>query len=649
MKTVNPEAGKTISHIDELESTIYSALEIYSNVHRGSGHHSMVSTALYERAREIVLETLGLSKFKYTVIFCTPARADILINKLAARSYKCLSSQEIGLPIGVRALALKNGKLPKGTPFQSGGGSTRYVMPARVVWASAPDKFEAGTPAIINIIAFAKALLMIKQYGTGIFKNGNEINPADTNDFTKDNLTEVTRFLFNDNLQEYSGKPLMEKLNIELIGKGKTVSTMFGEVPFINLDNAASTPTFKPVLDAFFKTWRQPEEYRQFTIKEVKSICSDFVGAPEADFDVIFTSNTTEAINMVADSFKGNSEENSEQVILNTMLEHNSNDLPWRFIPRHSLIRIPVDMKGFIDLIELDNLLKAHNLENRFGSKRVRFVTVCGASNVQGVFNDLREISRIVHNYGAMLMVDGAQLIAHRQINMQEYGIDYLVFSAHKAYAPFGTGVLVARKGLMALGSEKMEMIRQSGEENTAGIGALGKALLLLKRIGWEEIMDKEKALTRLAINGLAKIPGIILYGIVDTESDEFKHKGGVISFGIKGSLLGKLASELTIRGGIGVRYGCLCTHLLIKKMLHIPPFAERIQAAILTLMPGFNLPGVMRISFGLENSIEEVENFLKVTNDIQTKSPIKNSIRTANETKQHIKEYAALTVDRIF
>lgn len=214
MKTVNPEAGKTILHIDELESTISSALETYSNVHRGSGLHSIVSTALYERVREIVLETLGLSKIENTVIFCTP--------------------------------------------FQPGGGSTRYVMPDRVVWASAPEKFEAGTPAIINIIAFTKALLMIKQYGTGIFKNGNEINPANTDDFTKDNRAEVTRILFNDYLQEYSGKPLMDKLNNELIGKRKTVSTMFGEVPFINLDNAASTPTFKPVLDVFFKTWRQP-------------------------------------------------------------------------------------------------------------------------------------------------------------------------------------------------------------------------------------------------------------------------------------------------------------------------------------------------------------------------------------------------------
>ena len=125
-----------------------------------------------------------------------------------------------------------------------------------------------------------------------------------------------------------------------------------------------------------------------------------------------------------------------------------------------------------------------------------------GASNVLGVFNDLAEIGRIVHRYGARLLVDAAQLVAHRKVAMESSGIDYLAFSAHKAYAPFGTGVLVARKGLLSFSPAEMERIRSSGEENVGGIAALGKALVLLQRIGLDVIQEEEQALTARALLG---------------------------------------------------------------------------------------------------------------------------------------------------
>jgi selenocysteine lyase/cysteine desulfurase len=100
----------------------------------------------------------------------------------------------------------------------------------------------------------------------------------------------------------------------------------------------------------------------------------------------------------------------------------------------------------------------------------------------RGVFNNLEEISRIVHLYGTRLLVDAAQLVAHRKVEMERCGIDYLVFSAHKVYAPFGTGVMVVRKGLLNFSPEELELIRSSGEENAVGIVALGKALVLLQR-----------------------------------------------------------------------------------------------------------------------------------------------------------------------
>ena len=149
----------------ELERGVHAALETYSNVHRGSGHNSMVSTHLYEQARVTVLETLGLDQDNHVVIFCTPRRAEQLKAQLRPGNYQCLSGQDTGLPLGVRALAVERRALPQGAPFQAGGGTTRLVFPSRVIWAHAPDRFEAGTPAIVNVIAFARALRLVRRLG----------------------------------------------------------------------------------------------------------------------------------------------------------------------------------------------------------------------------------------------------------------------------------------------------------------------------------------------------------------------------------------------------------------------------------------------------------------------------------------------------
>ena len=147
---------------DKLEKGIFAALETYSNVHRGSGHFSIVSTHLYEQARNIVLDYLGLNKDKYAAIFCSPARARILESKLQPLTYKRISSRDIGLPLGVTVLAVERKKLPRGIPFQTGGGTARLISPDWIVWAKSPGKFEAGTPAIINVISFARALCLIR-------------------------------------------------------------------------------------------------------------------------------------------------------------------------------------------------------------------------------------------------------------------------------------------------------------------------------------------------------------------------------------------------------------------------------------------------------------------------------------------------------
>ena len=146
--------------------------------------------------------------------------------------------------------------------------------------------------------------------------------------------------------------------------------------------------------------------------------------------------------------------------------------------------------------------------------------------------------------------------------------------------------MLVVRKGLLNFSPAELELIRSSGEENVGGIAALGKALVLLQRIGLDVIQEEEQALTGRALRGLAQIPGLTVYGIKDPDSPRFAQKGGVIVFDLKGIMPNRVAKELAERGGIGVRSGCHCAHLLIKRLLHIPPLLEQFQGLILTLFP---------------------------------------------------------------
>ena len=143
------------------------------------------------------------------------------------------------------------------------------------------------------------------------------------------------------------------------------VPTVEGARPYVNLDNGASTPTFAPIWNAVRQTWRQPEHVQQAIVQEVKSVVADVLGAPSAEYDVIFTSNTTEAINLVAESLSRESEPGTESVVVNTLLEHNSNELPWRTVPGSSLIRLPIDAEGFVDSSELETLLRAYNETRR--------------------------------------------------------------------------------------------------------------------------------------------------------------------------------------------------------------------------------------------------------------------------------------------
>jgi selenocysteine lyase/cysteine desulfurase len=615
-----------------LFKSMQSALETYSNVHRGSGQKSQVTTHLFEEARNIVLDYLGLKNKGYTVVFCTPARAEAFIKKINGGNYKMISGKEFGLPLGVRAVAVKKKDLPKGIPFQTGGGTTKLYSKNWVIWANGPDKFEAGTPAIVNIIAFARALLMIREFGNDIF-----------NKRISGNLS-VDEILYDDELKDFQGIELLEKIRETMIGNGLQVPASGGMKPFINLDNSASTPTFSQVWNVYKSTFIQDEKKQMDIVREVRSVCAKVLGAPPDEFDIIFTSNTTESINLAAANLNHEDDGQTEPVILNTILEHSSNDLPWRMVEGHQVIKLAVNKEGFWDMDELDRLLSAYNREQLFGNQRIRLVAASGASNVLGVCNDLEALSKVVHNYGAELLVDGAQLVAHREVNMMKSGIDYLAFSAHKVYAPFGCGVLIARKGLLNLDMQDVSVT--SGEENAAGIAALGKSLLLLQRIGFDAIREHEQLLTRRAIEGMKQISGITVHGITDTGSYRFGQKIGVIVFDIKDKMAGSIASKLARNQAIGVRFGCHCAHLIVKQLSGFTPTTEWIQKAVVLMVPALKLQGYVRVSFGLENTEADVDVLLRELEKIAAKEKLPDN---KAEVKAKIREFITQAEQRVY
>ncbi|MFW9877851.1 MAG: aminotransferase class V-fold PLP-dependent enzyme [Candidatus Thorarchaeota archaeon] len=643
--------SKASKAFKELERAIFTALKTYSNVHRGTGHNSLITTALFERAREIVLESLKLEKGKYFLIFCSPLRCNIFTTQLESNEYRIISSKNYGLPLGLRAIAIKKKSLRKCSVIYTGGGMIKHVTSNSVEWASLPERFEAGTPSIVNVIALAKAIQL----------NQNIIDV-----FQKEQVKlakQLEEILYQDEIFRYSGKKLLSKLKKLLIGRYIRVPTIDGLKNFINLDNAASTRSFIPIWNTYIEILTQAHNLNNTIINEVKKICSRFLNAPLENYEIIFTLNTTEAINIVAINLAKSLKKNIKPVVVNTIMEHHSNELPFRYIPGVNLIRISVNDEGFIDLNELENVLQEYNQNKKIETNPVQIVTISGVSNVLGTRNDLQSISQIVHKYGAKLLVDGAQLVAHHKTDIKNNEIDYFAFSGHKIYAPFGSGALIVKKGLLTFDKTELDRIKSSGEENVVGIATLGKAILLLEKIGIDVIENYERDLTRFALNRLNEIKEIEIFGVKSANSMKFSKRGAIISFNLKNVPHNLAAKELAEYGGIGIRNGCFCAHMLIQQILKVQQIrilGARMTSIVIPKKTGMCLPGTLRVSFGIENDKADIEILLNIIKKINQKPRFminKLLAQTYNGTlflpknriEQKIRSFIDLTTKSIF
>ncbi len=632
-----------------LEAAGEKALERYSNVHRGTGQHSLISTWLFDYARDIVLEYLDLDPKEYIVIFGGLRRLETLKAQIKQKGKRCSvleSNKDFGLPLGVGALAVRKKDLPRGVPFQTGGGTVKLVSRGFVIWADAPERFEAGTPNIMGIILFAKALRISQNFNCqDVFKQ-RKLDDS----IKADVITE--EILSADDFEGLSGEELFVELSKSLVGGGVTVPTLEGDIPYINFDNGASTPTFEPVWQAVCKTWRSQVDLSTAMPRAVKDITSRFFGAPQGSYDITFTSNATEGVNVVASNIRDSVDEETEVVVINTLLEHNSNELPWRTIPGVKLIRLPVDEVGFIELEQLRKVMQQYVHEKKKKKQRI-IVAVSGASNVLGTMNNISEISEIVHDFeDAELLVDAAQLAAHANINMERDRIDHLVFSGHKIYAPFGSGGLISRKGLLDEKHPDLVHARLEGVRNLVGLAALGKSMDLIMRIGRKTIEHKEQTMTKRLLEGLADIPGVRVYGVSNPESERMHNRGPVVAFSVDGIPHNIVAWELAERGGIGVRNGCFCAHLPVKEILGVSWLRNLLNIIGVIIMPRLThafLPGLVRVSLGIENTQEEIDHFLSTLREItQTRVSVINRLLSLTHNGSPFVPFSLLGKDMV-
>lgn len=395
------------------------------------------------------------------------------------------------------------------------------------------------------------------------------------------------------------------------------------EIIPINFDNAATTPVFKSVLKeiteacelygAIGRGTGQKSEYCTKRYHKCRDYILDFFNAPKDKYTVIFVGNTTEGINRLSNILI----ENKTDIIITTRMEHHSNDLPWR--GKCIVEYVEVDKNGRLKLDELEYLLEKYK-------GQVKYVTLTAASNVTGYINDLSFISKLVHSYNAKLIVDGAQIVAHKELNMypgnQLEAIDFLVFSAHKIYAPFGSGAIIGLKetferlnndykggGTVEGVFDNSEIYLPPPEKNEAGspnfLGAIAlvQAMKEIKKIGFNTIEENEKKLLKRAIAGLNSIKKVVTYGDNYNISDRL----GIIIFNIEGLYDIDTAKYLSTLRGIAVRQGAFCAHPYVNRLLR----SHNKGNDNFSRNNYCNLTGMVRASFGLYNSINEVEIFL--------------------------------------
>jgi cysteine desulfurase / selenocysteine lyase len=422
---------------------------------------------------------------------------------------------------------------------------------------------------------------------------------------------------------------LMEKLRSEVAGLDVQVPLLSGGThPYVSLDNASSTPTFRPIIekvDEFMRYYSNvgrgtgfKSEIATWAYAESRKTIGRFLGADPATDTVIATRNTTESLNRLAALFPFK----PDSVVLTTLMEHHSNDLPWR--RRARIVHAGINPDGSLDLDDFATKLK--NLRGK-----VALVAVTGASNVSGWVNPIHRLAGLAHEAGARIVVDGAQIAPHRPINMRKPDdpehLDFIAFSGHKAYAPYGVGILAGNKSILhaaepaLVGGGVVDLVtldsivwrglpgrEEAGTPAVVGAIAMAAAINLIDAAGWDAIVRHENALTDYALDRLGRIPGIRVYG--KAKAGGPGDRIGVIAFSMDGKRDQLVAAALACEAAVGVRCGLFCAHPYVFALLGMGNRAAEQMYETVTCGNLAGLPGVVRASFGLYNDKSDVDAF---------------------------------------
>ncbi|MGO4187007.1 aminotransferase class V-fold PLP-dependent enzyme [Pseudarthrobacter sp. TAF60_1] len=379
-----------------------------------------------------------------------------------------------------------------------------------------------------------------------------------------------------------------------------------GHIRYANLDYGASAPALSVVsaylneILPFYASVHRGAGYASqistSVYENARNIVRDFVGG-RPDDSVIFTRNTTDSLNLLAGCLPHTSDSRPVGDVLYLDIEHHANLLPWQGVPHRSVVAAPT-IAGTIDALRTE--LQEGN---------VSLLAVTGASNVTGEILPIRALAALAHEFGARIVVDAAQLAPHRRINITADDVDYLAFSGHKLYAPFGAGVLVGRTDWLDAGTPhlagggavkeaKLDGVtwatgparHEGGSPNVLGAATLARATQVIASLDQDRWHAHEAAIRSYLVDGLQRIDGVTVHQIF-SDTDPGTGTIGVVNFSVAGYDAGLVAAYLSAEHGVGLRDGRFCAHPLLKRL---------------------GLPsGSLRASFGVGSRLEDAERLL--------------------------------------
>lgn len=371
----------------------------------------------------------------------------------------------------------------------------------------------------------------------------------------------------------------------------------------VYLDNAATTQKPVSVIEALERYYyldnanvhrgvHELSERATCAFEAARETVREFLNAHDAT-EIVFVRGTTEAINLVAQSY-GRENINQGDEILITEMEHHSNIVPWQLLCEQTgavLKVVPIDEHGELMLDEFDRLL----------TERTKLVSVVHVSNALGTINPIKTLIQKAHDIGAVVLVDGAQAVAHIQVDVRDLGCDFYAFSGHKLYGPTGIGVLYARQSILEAmppyqgGGEMIEYVTfekttynklpykfEAGTPNIAGAIGLGASIDYLRTMGLGAVSAHERSVLQYATHRAQEIEGLRIIGTAGL-------KCSILSFVVAGTHpadFGAILDQL----GVAIRTGHHCA---------------------MPVMQHFDVPGTARASIGMYNTREEIDVFI--------------------------------------